>query len=195
MRVSLSFILIDLSPLHIWANLFTLPLPKPSQIFSLTSQSFKTPKISSISFHLPQNHKPPNRQTLNRLFFSFYQIWSTMTLKIGSKRKGNKPLREESPPHFDHSIYPLQESFNRYSTRTITFGRIINFAHLEFVGFNQLMRRMKWLTFSRMSNPSYPRLIRRFYANLSRPYRQRLNLVATMGDVRHTEDVRPIFYV
>ena len=34
-----------------------------------------------------------------------------------------------------------------------------------------------------MSNPSYPSLIRRFYANLSRPHKGRLYLVATLGDI------------
>ena len=72
---------------------------------------------------------------------------------------------------------------NRYSTHSITFGGVVNFAHLDFIGFNQLMRRMRWLTFARLSNPSYPSLIRRFYANLSQPHKQRLYLVATLGDI------------
>ena len=45
------------------------------------------------------------------------------------------------------------------------------------------MRRMRWLTFARLSNPSYPSLIRRFYANLSQPHKQKLYLVATLGDI------------
>ena len=91
--------------------------------------------------------------------------------KAGSKRKGKESMRDELPPHFDHSSYPSQEAFNRYSTRTITFGRVVNFTHLGFIGFNQLMRKMGWLTFARISNPSYPNLIRRFYANLTRPHK------------------------
>ena len=35
-----------------------------------------------------------------------------------------------------------------------------------------------------MSNPSYPSLIRKFYANLSRPTKGRLYLIATLGDIK-----------
>ena len=70
-----------------------------------------------------------------------------------------------------------------YSTRIITLGIIINFAHLDFIGFNQLMRRTRWLIFARLSNPSNLSLIRHFYANLSRPHKQRLYLVATIGNI------------
>ena len=41
---------------------------------------------------------------------------------------------------------------------------------------------MRWLTFARLNNPSYPSLIRRFYANLCR-HKQRLYLVATIGNI------------
>ena len=106
-----------------------------------------------------------------------------MAPRAGSKRKGNEPMREESPPHFDHSNYPSLEAFNRYFTRNITFGRILNFTHLDFMGFNQLMRRLKWLTFARLSNPCYPSLVRRFYATLTKPHKGRMYLVAILGDV------------
>ena len=99
-----------------------------------------------------------------------------MTPRVGSKCKGNEPIHEDSPPQCDHSSYPSQEAFNRCSTHTISFGRVIKFSHLDFTGFNQLMRRMRWLTFSRLSNPSYPSFSRRFYANMSQPYKQRLYL-------------------
>ena len=39
------------------------------------------------------------------------------------------------------------------------------------MGFNQMMRRMQWLTFARLSNPSYPSLIKRFYINLSKSHK------------------------
>ena len=51
------------------------------------------------------------------------------------------------------------------------------------MGLNQLMRRLKWLTFARISNPSYPSLVKRFYANLTKPYKGRMYLVSTLGDV------------
>ena len=88
-----------------------------------------------------------------------------MAPRAGSKRKA---IREESPPYFDHSGYPSLEVFKKYSTCTITFGIIVKFEHLDFIGFNQLMRGMGWLNFARLSNPSYPNLIRNFYANLIR---------------------------
>ena len=105
-----------------------------------------------------------------------------MALRAGSKRKGKEPMRKESPPHFDHSSYSSLDAFNWYSTRNITFARIVNFTHLDFMSFNQLMRRLKWLTFARLSNPCYPSVIRRFYANLIRSHKVRLYLVATLGD-------------
>ena len=83
-----------------------------------------------------------------------------MAPRAGAKRKGKEPLCEDSPPHFDSSSYLSLEAFKRYSTRTITFGRIIKFDHLNFMDFNQLMRRMSWLTFARLSEPCYPNLIR-----------------------------------
>ena len=88
-------------------------------------------------------------------------------------------MREESPPHFDHSDYPSLEAFKRYSTRTITFGRVVNFSHLDFIGFNQLIRRMGLLTFARMNNLSYSNLIRHFYANLTRPNKHHLDMFTT----------------
>ena len=83
-----------------------------------------------------------------------------MAPRVGAKRKGKEPIHEDSPPHFDFSGYPSLEAFKRYSTRTITFGRIIKFDHLNFMDFNQLMIRMSWLTFARLSEPCYPNLIR-----------------------------------
>ena len=59
----------------------------------------------------------------------------------------------------------------------------MNFSHLDFIGFNQLMRRMGRLTFARMSNPSYPNLIRHFYANLTRPNKHHLDMFTTFGDI------------
>ena len=44
------------------------------------------------------------------------------------------------------------------------------------------MRRMSWLTFARLSDPSYPNLIRHFYANLIRPNKHRLDMFTTFGD-------------
>ena len=45
------------------------------------------------------------------------------------------------------------------------------------------MRRMSWLTFARMSNPSYPNLIRHFYANLTRLNKQHLDMFTTFEDI------------
>ena len=92
-----------------------------------------------------------------------------MAPKVRSKCKGKAPIREDSPFQYDHSSCPSQEAFDRYSTKIITYGRIVNFEHLDFMGFNQLMCKIWWLTFARLSNPSYPSLIRRFYANRSKP--------------------------
>ena len=105
-----------------------------------------------------------------------------MAPKARTKRKGKEVSREESPPIFDHSGYPSIEAFKRYSLRTIIFGRIPNFDHLSFMHFNALMRRMGWHTFSRISEPSYPKLIKCFYANLVQPGQHRLVLHATLGD-------------
>ena len=88
-----------------------------------------------------------------------------MAPKVGSKCKGKERICEDSLLHYDHSAYPSQEAFDRYSTRPITFGTVINFAHLDFIVFNQLMSRIRCLTFARLSNPSYPSLIQHFYAN------------------------------
>ena len=49
--------------------------------------------------------------------------------------------------------------------------------------FNQIIRRLSWQSFARLNNPSYLSLIRRFYANLSKPSKGSLHLVATLGDV------------
>ena len=106
-----------------------------------------------------------------------------MAPKVGSKLKGKEPIRKDSLPRFDHSSYPSQETFDRYSTRTITYGRIVNFEHLGFMGFNQMMRRMQWLTFVRLSNPRYPSLIKRFYANLSKPHKHHLDLICTLQGI------------
>ena len=93
----------------------------------------------------------------------FISNQSTMaSSRTGSKRKGKAPMQEDSPPHYDHSGYLSRESFNRFSTRNINFGRIPNFSSLDFMNFNQIMRRLKWQSFARLNNPSYPSLIRRF---------------------------------
>ena len=105
-----------------------------------------------------------------------------MAPRASSKIKGKKPMREDSPPHFDHSGYPSRHAFNRYSTRNINYGRILNFQHLHFMDFNLLMRRIKWLTFARIRNPSYPSLVRRFYGNLINPYKGSMHLVSTLED-------------
>ena len=98
--------------------------------------------------------------------------------KVGSKRKGKSPMQEDSPPHYDHSGYPSREAFNRFSTRNINFGKIPNFSHLDFMNFNQIMGRLKWQSFARLNNPSYPSLIRHFYGNLTKPSKGSLHLVA-----------------
>ena len=51
------------------------------------------------------------------------------------------------------------------------------------------MRRMWWLTFARSSNPCYPSLIRRFYANLYKPHKHRLELVSTLNNVNTKLDL------
>ena len=106
-----------------------------------------------------------------------------MAPKVSSKRKGKEPIHEDSLLRYDHSFYSSQEAFHRYSTKTITYGRIVNFEQLNFIGFNQFMHRMQWLIFARLSNPSYPSLIRKFYTNLSKPHKHRLDLVNTLNDV------------
>ena len=59
----------------------------------------------------------------------------------------------------------------------------MNFEHLGFIGFNQIMRTMTWIIFARMSNPSYLSLIRRFYANLSKPHKHCAKVTCTLkGD-------------
>ena len=37
--------------------------------------------------------------------------------------------------------------------------------------------------FARISNPSYSNLIRRFYANLTRPHKNQLDMFSTFGDI------------
>ena len=74
--------------------------------------------------------------------------------------------------------YPSRDAFNRYSTRNINYGRIPNFIH-----FNQIMRRMKWLSFARINNPLYTSLVRIFYGNLIKLNKGSMHLVATLGDV------------
>ena len=51
------------------------------------------------------------------------------------------------------------------------------------MGFNQLMRRIRWLTFAKLIKPNYPSLIRRFYANMTKPHKHRLELVSTLNNV------------
>ena len=105
-----------------------------------------------------------------------------MAPRARTKCKRKEPIRFDSPLRFDSSSYPFIEAFKRYSTRTITFGRIVKFDDLTFMDFNQLMRRMTWLTFARLTEPCYPNLIRRFYANLVRPNPHKLDMRATIGD-------------
>ena len=159
--------------------LFNFHSPNPSYLLSINFSSFNP----FLTFQFPQILKTP--KTFKTLIVSSHPLFNLVDhgSKVGLKCKGNEKICEDSPLHYDHSTYPSQESFDRYSTRTITFRRIINFSHLDFIGFNQLMRRMRWLTFARLSKPSYPSLIRLFYANLSRPHNQRLYLVATIGDI------------
>ena len=117
-------------------------------IFGLSS-SFPYPISSSCSFFSPFPSKSKNHQILsfnNRLSLLLH-FWSTalpstMAPKVGSKRKGKEPICEDFPPRFDYSSYPSQKAFDRYSTRTITYCRIVNFECLGFMGFNQMMRRM-----------------------------------------------------
>ena len=136
-----------------------LILPKLSNLLS-TSFNFSNLAISSYTL-------------LNRL---------TRAPRAGSKHKGKKPFRAESPLRYDNSSYPSQQAFDRYSTGNITFHRVINFEHLDFIGFNQLTRRMRWLIFARLSNPSYPSLIWQFYANLSRAILAILNPIIRSKD-------------
>ena len=72
-----------------------------------------------------------------------------MAPKVGSKRKEKELICDDSPPQFDHLSYPSVEAFKRCFPQTITFGRVVNFSHLDFISFNQLMRRIGWLTFAR----------------------------------------------
>ena len=154
----------------------------PPYIFSINFLPLKSVLLPSPCLYL----KSP------KFFFEtlidsicLYSQRSTISLvapRAGSKRKGKELMREESPPHFNHSRYPSLKAFKRYSTRTITFGRVVSFSRLDFICFNQLIRRMGWLTFARLSDPSYPNLIRHFYANLIRPNKHRLDMFTTFGD-------------
>ena len=92
-------------------------------------------------------------------------------------------MREDSPPHFDHAGYPSWDAFNRYSIRNINYDRISNFTNLDFMLFNQIMRRVKCLSFARISNPSYPILVRIFYGHLIKPHKGSTQLIATLGDI------------
>ena len=103
--------------------------------------------------------------------------------RVDSKRKGKDPMQEDFPPHYDHSGYLSREAFNHFSSRNINFCRIPNFSHLDFMNFNQIMRRLKWKSFARLNIPSYSSLIRRFYGNLTKSNKGSLHLVATLGDV------------
>ena len=106
----------------------------PSELVSQSStskSSISLPHLLEplISLHFSKAPNPfqnPNYPYTNR---------STIAPKAGSKRKGKEPICD-SPPYFDHFGYPTLEAFKRYSTRTITFGRIIKFDHLDFIGFN-----------------------------------------------------------
>ena len=120
------------------------PLPAisfvPQLLISFPSSIL--PIFTSINVHFLQIRpcqKPPNLflQTLTGR-----SLYPHMAPKAGTKTKGNKVSREESPPIFDHSGYPSIEAFKSYSLRTIIFGRIPNFEHLGFMHFNALMRRM-----------------------------------------------------
>ena len=105
-----------------------------------------------------------------------------MAPKAGSKRKGKEVANDDSQPAFDHRGYPSLAAFQRYSNRTIIFGRIPHLTQLGVIDFNLLMRRMGWSTFCRINEPSYPKLIRCFYANLEQPNPHRLELFAHMGN-------------
>ena len=106
-------------------------------ILSLISTSLKIPNSYPFPSNFLKTLKPPICSTLNRFLSSPHQIRSTIAPKSGSKRKGKESMRGESPLHYDHSSYLSREAFNRYSIRNITFGRVVNFSHLDFMGFNQ----------------------------------------------------------
>ena len=120
--------------------LASLPLPH----FHSLPYALSLPPFPSNSKN-PQITKPYLSTTTLPSFFHYFRLIalpSTMALRVGSKCKGKKPIHEDSPPWFDHSTYPYQEAFDRYSTRTITYGRVVHFEHLGFMSFNQIMRRM-----------------------------------------------------
>ena len=104
-------------------------------------------------------------------------------------------MQEDPPPHYDHSGYRYREAFSYFSTRNINFGRILNFSSLDFMNFNQIMRRLKQKSFARLNKPSYPSLIRRFYGNLTKPSKSSLHLVATLGDVEIELDLSSMFRI
>ena len=91
-------------------------------------------------------------------------------------------MRKESPPHFDHYGYPFLEALKRYSTCTITFGRLVKFEHLDFIGFNQLMEGWVGLLLLDWVTLAIPNLIRHFYTYLIRPNKHRLDMFTTLGD-------------
>ena len=116
---------------------FGLPSSSPSPI-SQSPYSITPSFILGTIFFIP---------CLNHHFRSTVCIHHyIMAPRASSKGKGKEVAHDDSPPpRFDRSTYPSQEASDRYSTRTITSSRVINFEHLSFMGFNQTMRRMTWL--------------------------------------------------
>ena len=191
------------------ASFIFKPIPEPYSSFSELSPSIPTPKLFpnpifhlslaqnlKICLHLPSTQKAlnffwnPNCLSSKRSTISFHGFF-----KAGSKRKGKEPMREDSFPYFDHSSYPSRDAFKYYSTRNINYGRIPNFTHLDFMHFNQIIRRMKWLSFARINNLSYPSLVRRFYGNLVKPHKGSMQLIATLGDIEIELDPSSIYRV
>ena len=143
--------------------LFSKLILAPISIFFEYFPSFLYSKILSFSFldflSLPNSLK--NLQ-ISEASISFqdpncpYTIRSTMaSSRAGSKWNGKAPMQEDSLPYYDHSRYPFREAFNHFSTRNNNFDRIPNFSYLDFMNFNQIMRRLKWQSFAKLNNPSY----------------------------------------
>ena len=63
------------------------------------------------------------------------------------------------------------------------------------MGFNQIMRSIQWLTFAKLSNLSYPSVIKRFYANLSKPYKHRQDLIYTFKGIDIELDISTMFRI
>ena len=150
-----------------------LPLP------NLTSSPISLPQLS----HLQISSKIKTLISFWNPNCSFINQLTMASSRVDSNRKRKPLMQEDSPSHYDHSGYLSREAFNCFSNRNINFGRIPNFSSLDFMNFNQIMRRLKWQSFARLNNPFYPSLIRHFYGNLTKPSKGSLHLVATLGDV------------